>query len=41
MHLRVLSTFFISFHIGEIWNRGKGEVILRIKTMQNMGAKTM
>ena len=24
MHLRVLSTFFISFHIGEIWNGGCG-----------------
>lgn len=39
MYLRVLSTFFISFHIGEIWNGEQVEVILRMKTMQNMGQK--
>jgi hypothetical protein len=34
MHLRVLSTFFISFHIGEIWNMG-------YENYAKYGAKTM
>nr|DAP78906.1 MAG TPA: hypothetical protein [Caudoviricetes sp.] len=41
MHLRVLSTFFISFHIGEIWNGDKKGVRVVYENYAKLGVKTM